>query len=242
MRILTFFLTYLGLRMIDSLLQSRKSMPLRFHRIDFPILDGKYFFRKVTCHYFCSCKTQYFSTKSNTARSEEFLSYITSPNIAYVNRPCYSSVKTTTNDFGANATNNISKTSPKSDVGIIFASDMEMQRNKRKRINQIPLDRKVCVFILLLFKLGLKLHGYKVGRVDDRDFGRNYATKSFEHFSTLPNQPGLQLDYDYLAVNSIYAIEVNPIVKKTRGEWILNKWWNAAKKWNLLNGTPFLSI
>eukprot|EP00597_Dinobryon_sp_UTEXLB2267_P004068 CAMPEP_0170058668 /NCGR_PEP_ID=MMETSP0019_2-20121128/1206_1 /TAXON_ID=98059 /ORGANISM="Dinobryon sp., Strain UTEXLB2267" /LENGTH=431 /DNA_ID=CAMNT_0010263669 /DNA_START=425 /DNA_END=1720 /DNA_ORIENTATION=+ len=39
-----------------------------------------------------------------------------------------------------------------------------------------------------------------------------------------------------MATNSMFAIEVQPICRKNKGDWYLMKWWNAAKKWNLLTG------
>ena len=76
-----------------------------------------------------------------------------------------------------------------------------------------------------------------INKYQSRSSDRN-TSKSLEQFSTLPNQPGLQLDYDYLAPSSLSAIELLPHIKRNKGDWFLTKWWNAAKKWNLLTGKP----
>ena len=63
--------------------------------------------------------------------------------------------------------------------------------------------------------------------------------KSYEHFSSSPNHFSLQLDYDYLASNSMFAIEVLPFFRKNKGDWYLTKWFKASQKWNLLTDELF---
>lgn len=50
-----------------------------------------------------------------------------------------------------------------------------------------------------------------------------------------------KLDYNYLAENSLEAIEILPFVRREKGEWYLIKWWKAAIKWGLLTG-PLLEF
>ena len=40
--------------------------------------------------------------------------------------------------------------------------------------------------------------------------------------------------YDHLATSSLEAIEALPHIKQSKGRTYLSKWWQAAKKWNLL--------
>eukprot|EP01036_Dinobryon_divergens_P026096 gene26097-34704_t len=118
-------------------------------------------------------------------------------------------------EMGINSTW-ISSIHPRStypDARVIFASQMEAQRN-RKRLTSDQIT-----------------YQNSKSKVSERN-----TSKSLEHFSILPNQPGLQLDYDYLAPSSLSAIELLPHIKRNKGDWFLTKWWNAAKKWNLLTG------
>lgn len=46
----------------------------------------------------------------------------------------------------------------------------------------------------------------------------------------------VELEYDYLAPDSLSAIQVLPFVRRDKGEWYLTKWWKAAVKWRLLTG------
>eukprot|EP01038_Epipyxis_sp_PR26KG_P006455 gene6455-8879_t len=65
--------------------------------------------------------------------------------------------------------------------------------------------------------------------------GRLESPSNFNEFSSIPDYPYLNLEFDYLSKDSLASIQALPNNRRSKGENYLIRWWTMAKKWNLLS-------
>lgn len=82
---------------------------------------------------------------------------------------------------------------------------------------------------------GRKGYRNRRSRSDGSDNAIDKNGRPFEDQRYKPEFFSVELSFDYLASNSLAAIEVLPFIRKKKTDWYLARWWNSALKWGLLS-------